>query len=79
MKDSNIEEMCMMIYSIMVMHTAGYFKNYLKRGEKIMAHKFRILPYTLVTMASICLMGGLYVLTGGEEKHVRFGEYHIHN
>jgi uncharacterized protein YuzB (UPF0349 family) len=34
-----------------------------------MARKLDLIPYTLVTMASICLMSGLLVLTGGESKH----------
>ena len=44
----------------------------LKKKRKwwmIMAHKLKLSPYMLVTIASICLMSGLYVLTGGDDKH----------
>ena len=44
-----------------------------------MARKLDLMPYTLVTMASICLMSGLLVLTGGEPKHGEDRKNHIHD
>ena len=34
-----------------------------------MAHKKVTLPYTLATLASICFLGGLLIISGGEPKN----------
>lgn len=34
-----------------------------------MKHKLGVVYYTFATMASVCLVGGLLVLTGGDIKH----------
>lgn len=44
-----------------------------------MAHKFKLLPYTLVTIASLCFMSGVYVLTGGGDKYEEHRISNIHN
>ena len=44
-----------------------------------MAKKVGVISYTLATVASICFMSGLLVLTGGEQNHGKNGENHVSN
>ena len=45
-----------------------------------MAHKLGVISYTLATVASICFVSGIIVLTGGENHDVRkSGDVHIHD
>lgn len=42
-----------------------------------MAHKFGFISYTLATVASLCFVGGLLVLSGGEHEHGNVRDYRI--
>lgn len=44
-----------------------------------MAYKIGKLSYTLASLASICLVSGLLVLTGGENPHGTSRETHIYD
>lgn len=42
-----------------------------------MNHKLGLISYTLATLASVCLVSGLLVLTGGDSSHDGLGNYRI--
>ena len=42
-----------------------------------MANRPGFISYTFVTMASICFVSGLLVLTGGEPHHGSIGGYFV--
>lgn len=44
-----------------------------------MAYKRGFISYTLASIASICFISGLLVLTGGEHAHGKFGDDYIHD
>lgn len=45
-----------------------------------MAHKLGFISYTLATIASICFVSGIIVLSGGENNDVRkTGDVHIND
>lgn len=44
-----------------------------------MDHKKGILPFTLATVASICFVGGLLVISGGEPKNEQGRIIHINS
>lgn len=41
--------------------------------------KIGIISYTLTTIASICFVGGLLVLTGGEDRDRTYRDVYIDN
>ena len=45
----------------------------------VMSKKIKLSPSILVTIASLCLMSGLYVLSGGEIKHEEARTDYVNN
>ena len=44
-----------------------------------MNHKLGVISYTLAIVASVCFVGGLLVLSGGDVTNVEFRIYHRSN